>query len=107
VVLNLITNAIQALVDIDGPRRVEVSSNVEDGNLVLKVSDTGPGVPLTERERIFDPLYTTRKSGTGIGLAFSHRVISQHGGTLSVGKSPLGGAEFRIDLPLEGEGTPE
>lgn len=101
VVVNLITNAIQAMEHIDGPRRIEISSSVENGDLVLKVSDSGPGVPLTERERIFDPLYTTRKSGAGIGLSFCHRVILQHGGTLSVGTSPLGGAEFRIDLPTE------
>lgn len=106
VILNLITNAVQALETTDGPRRIEVSSSREDGGrIVLKVSDSGPGVPVMDRERIFEPLYTTRKGGHGIGLSFSHRVISEHGGSLSVGTSPLGGAEFRIDLPPE-KGSP-
>jgi len=101
VILNLITNAVQAMEHFDGPRRIEVSSTVEKGGIVLMVSDSGPGVPVTERERIFDPLYTTRKGGHGIGLSFSQRVIAEHGGILSVGTSTLGGAAFRIDLPLE------
>jgi len=106
VVLNLITNAVQALETIDGLRRIEVSSSVENGaGVVLRVSDSGPGVPVMDRERIFEPLYTTRKGGHGIGLSFSHWVISEHGGSLTVGTGPLGGAEFRIDFPPE-EGSP-
>ncbi|MGB7971589.1 MAG: MASE3 domain-containing protein [Candidatus Deferrimicrobiaceae bacterium] len=104
VMVNLITNAVQAMEKIDRPRRIEVSSSAMNGSIVLKVSDSGPGVPVAERERIFDPFYTTRREGHGIGLSFSHRVVSEHGGSMSVGTSPLGGAEFRIDLPL-GEGS--
>jgi len=101
VLVNLITNAIQAMERIDGPRRIAISSSVEDDRIVLRVSDSGPGVPAADRERIFDPFFTTRKEGHGIGLAFCRRVVSEHGGRLSVGTSPLGGAEFRVDLPLE------
>ncbi len=108
VMLNLISNAVQALENFDGPRRVEVSSSVRNGGgIVLKVSDSGPGVPVMDRERIFEPLYTTRKGGHGIGLSFSRQVISDHGGSLSVGTGPLGGAEFRIELPLEKGGPSE
>ncbi len=104
VMVNLITNAVQAMEKVDRPRRIEVSSFAMNGSIVLKVSDSGPGVPAAERERIFDPFYTTRREGHGIGLSFSNRVVSEHGGSMSVGTSPLGGAEFRIDLPL-GEGS--
>ncbi|GAB4371018.1 MAG: hypothetical protein Kow00128_18520 [Deltaproteobacteria bacterium] len=102
VLVNLITNAAQALETVDGPRRIEVSTAVEEGSAVLRVSDSGPGVPAPMREKIFDPFYTTRKEGHGIGLSFSHRVVSEHGGRLEVGESRLGGAEFRITLPENG-----
>ena len=104
VIVNLITNAVQAMETIDRPRRIEVSSQAMNGSIVLKVSDSGPGVPAAVRDKIFDPFYTTRREGHGIGLSFSHRIVSEHGGSMSVGTSPLGGAEFRIDLPL-GEGS--
>ncbi len=107
VLVNLIANAVQAMGNSDGDRRIDVSSSVEDGSIVLRVADTGPGVPAPLRDRIFDPFFTTRKGGHGIGLAFSHRVVSEHGGKMSVGAGRLGGAEFRIDLPLENGRTPE
>jgi signal transduction histidine kinase len=82
---------------------MEVSSGVQDRRIVIRVSDSGPGVPPAIREKIFDPFYTTRKDGYGIGLSFSRRVISDHGGTLKVDTSRWGGAEFRIELPVEAE----
>jgi PAS domain S-box-containing protein len=103
VVMNLITNAAQAIEDAQGPRIMEVSSGVQDRRIVICVSDSGPGVPPAIRDKIFDPFYTTRKDGYGIGLSFSRRVISDHGGTLKVVTGRLGGAEFRIELPVEAE----
>jgi signal transduction histidine kinase len=100
VIVNLITNAYQAMEGTDGPRRLEIASAVQEGRIVI------PGVPLPLRERIFDPFFTTRKEGSGIGLSFSHRIVDDHGGTLRVGSSAWGGAEFRIDLPGGGEGAP-
>ena len=58
------------------------------------------------REKIFDPFFTTRKEGYGIGLSFSHRVITDHGGSLQVGTGKWGGAEFRIELPVAKENLP-
>lgn len=104
VLLNLISNAVQALESVDGERRIGVSTALEDRSVVVRISDSGPGVPVHLREKIFDPFYTTRKDGHGIGLAFSQRVISDHGGTLSVGESVRGGAEFRVELPIEPAG---
>jgi len=73
---------------------------------VLRVSDSGPGVPPPLRERVFDPFFTTRKDGSGIGLSFSHRIVTDHGGSLRVDTSRWGGAEFRIELPVATEGAP-
>jgi signal transduction histidine kinase len=100
VILNLITNADQAMNGMKVPKRLEIRSFRDSDGIVIKVSDSGPGVPPELRGRIFDPYFTTRSDGTGIGLSFSNRVITVHGGVLSVGESPLGGAEFRIRLPL-------
>jgi PAS domain S-box-containing protein len=103
VLLNLIANAVQAMASRQGPRQLEIASSVENGRIVLRVSDSGPGVPSALRAKIFDPFFTTRKEGYGIGLSFSHRVIAGHGGSLTIGVSRWGGAEFRIELPLEGD----
>ena len=101
VLLNLITNAVQAMENGSGEKRLGVATTWENGAVLIRVFDNGPGVPVHLRERIFDPFYTTRKTGHGIGLSFSHRVIENHGGTLTASGSEWGGAEFRIALPLE------
>ena len=101
VLVNLFTNAAQAMKNVDGTKRIEVSSSCVGERIMIRVSDSGPGVPIHLREKIFDPFFTTRKDGYGIGLSFSHRVISEHGGRLTVHANPRGGAEFRIELPLD------
>jgi signal transduction histidine kinase len=106
VVMNLITNAFQAMEGTQGPKIIGLSSAVEGGRIVIRVSDSGPGIPPAMREKIFDPFYTTRKEGYGIGLSFSHRVVSDHGGTLKVDTSRWGGAEFRIELPFRETESP-
>ncbi len=80
-------------------KRVEVAAEARDGHVLVSVADSGPGVREEIRERIFDPFFTMKKGGTGIGLAFSRRVISDHGGVLTVGTSRFGGALFTIKLP--------
>ncbi len=103
VLLNLIQNAAQAMEKTVDPKRIEIRTSFEEGRIVLRVSDSGPGVPPHLWDRIFDPFFTTRGDGHGIGLSFSHRVVSDHGGLLTVGTSRLGGAEFRVVLPVERE----
>lgn len=100
VMLNLVTNAIQAMENAEGRKLLEVTSLREGESVVVMVADSGPGVPVNIRDKIFDPLYTTRRDGHGIGLSFSHRVITDHGGSLGVSSSRWGGAEFRIRIPL-------
>lgn len=106
VLVNLITNACQAMEGAEGAKLIEVASAVQDGRIVLRVSDSGPGVPPSLREKVFDPFFTTRKDGSGIGLSFSHRIVTDHGGSLRVDTSRWGGAEFRIELPAAREGVP-
>ena len=72
------------------------------GDLRIQFEDTGPGVPRNIRKKIFDAFFTTRAKGTGLGLAFVDRIVSEHGGSVTVGDAPAGGALFDIRIPLEG-----
>jgi signal transduction histidine kinase len=101
VMLNLITNAAEAMKDKEDNKIIAVTSAVERNHIQVKVSDSGPGVPPEVREMIFDPFYTTKNESSGIGLSLSHRIITDHGGSLSVSDSELGGAEFRIEIPVK------
>ncbi len=100
VMLNLITNAAEALKDKPDSKTIAIVSTLAEDQIHVSVSDSGPGVPLESREVIFDPFYTTKSGSSGIGLSLSHRIIADHGGSLTALASELGGAEFRIDLPI-------
>jgi two-component system sensor histidine kinase HydH len=93
VLTNLLENAVQA----GAPVRAKVAA--EGGSLVFEVRDSGPGVPEDEKERIFEPFYTKRTRGTGLGLAVAKRVVELHRGTISVANAPGGGAVFRVAVP--------
>ena len=66
---------------------------------MIEIEDTGTGIPPADLERIFIPFFTTKASGHGVGLALAHRVVTQHGGTLTASNSTAGGAMFRVKLP--------
>jgi PAS domain S-box-containing protein len=99
-ILNLVTNALQAMETVDRERRLTVGVAQEEQQAVIRVVDNGPGVTADLLEKIFDPFYTTRRDGHGIGLSFSQRVVSEHNGRLTAGVAEGGGAVFRIELPL-------
>ena len=105
VVLNLVVNALQAQ---SGGGTVRIVTGVTpDGAapaVFVRVEDAGPGVPEDERAAVFHPYYSTRPDGTGLGLAVSRRVITEHGGTLRLGDASLGGAAFELRLPLAAPG---
>ena len=101
VILNLITNAAEAMKGIEFDKKIEITSSMGNKRILVKVSDSGPGVPSNLKGKIFDPFYTTKDGSTGIGLSLSHRVITDHGGSLSVGQSKWGGAEFIIEIPIK------
>lgn len=101
VLLNLLLNAIQVL-----PENGQVLVSVEQqaGGVLIKVADDGPGVPAEQRIQIFDPFFTQRAGGIGLGLAVVRQIVLAHHGSISVHESalggpPNGGAEFRLYLP--------
>lgn len=95
---NLIKNAVQAMPE---GGLVRVTTEVQHATCFIRVSDTGPGIPPELLDTVFEPLVTTKHTGTGIGLALCKRIVDAHGGTLTV-RSELGaGATFQVDLPLE------
>lgn len=100
--LNLIRNAAEAIPEgkLDG--RVEVTTGRENDGLLIEIKDTGEGIPPADLDRIFIPFFTTKASGHGVGLALAHRVITQHGGTLTAANSPERGAVFTVRLPMAG-----
>lgn len=77
---------------------------VRTDGTVIEVRDNGPGIPVSDLQKIFIPFFTTKATGHGIGLALSHRIVSQHGGTLTVANSPDGGAIFSINLATDKRG---
>ncbi|MGD8389304.1 MAG: ATP-binding protein [Desulfobacteraceae bacterium] len=101
VILNLITNAAEAMKNQEGMRKIELTSSADDKNFTLNISDSGSGVVLHLRDKIFDPFYTTKNGSTGIGLSLSHRIVTDHGGSLEIASSQWGGAKFIVKLPVE------
>ncbi|MCU0577086.1 MAG: ATP-binding protein, partial [Desulfobacterota bacterium] len=104
VILNLINNAAEAMRDMNREKAIEVLTAYREDSIIVKVSDSGPGVPEALRQRIFDPFYTTKIGSTGIGLSLSHRIVQDHGGTLNVSAGILAGAEFTIRIPVKERG---
>ncbi len=102
VMLNLLTNAAEALRYTEA-KRISVRTALEKEAVVIRVGDSGPGIPEGLRDKVFDPFYTTKSDGTGIGLSLCQRIIGDHHGTLIVEESALGGAEFVIALKAEKE----
>jgi signal transduction histidine kinase len=97
VLQNLISNAATATPD---GGEIGIGSRVEGGRLLLSVVDSGPGIPAKDIEKIFEPLYTTRPDGLGLGLTISRSIVERLGGTLSVRNVPGRGAAFTVELPL-------
>jgi len=97
VVLNLVTNALQA---VDDGERIAVALRTEGRHAVLEVRDGGPGIAPEVRARIFEPFFTGRREGTGLGLFVSYGIVERHGGSIEVGDAPEGGALLRVRIPL-------
>ena len=99
---NLLRNAVEASTGQAAPPRIVIQSELD---LVLRVSrisvnDNGPGIPPALRERVFRPFFTSKRSGTGLGLALVQKIIVFHNGRISVGDAQLGGASLQVTLPL-------
>jgi len=100
VAMNLIVNSIEAMKDVDGKRELVIrSQRAENEQILVSVSDTGPGLPPQLAEQIFDPFFTTKPHGTGMGLRISRSIIESHGGRLWAEPAAGRGATFYLNLP--------
>ncbi len=99
VLMNLMMNASQAMSEMpeDG-RLLEIELLADGGGIVVLVRDTGPGLPPAASERLFNPFFTTKADGLGLGLSICRSIVESHGGTLTARNDPDGGAMFRIWL---------
>jgi len=108
VFLNLILNATESLpAGRADQNRITIAARTQDDEVVVEISDTGPGIPLDVLPRIFDPFFTTKPvgEGTGLGLSISRQIVTAHGGRLDV-ESQLGrGTTFRVRLPTPDSGS--
>ena len=96
-VSNLVLNALQAT---PSGGHVKLVANTVDGELAISVEDSGTGVPVDLRERIWEPFFTTRQRGTGLGLAIVRKRVQEVGGSASLGASRNGGAVFHLHVPI-------
>ncbi|HZN55716.1 MAG TPA: ATP-binding protein [Candidatus Polarisedimenticolaceae bacterium] len=103
VLINLITNAHQAMTEAASPGAVTVRTFHDATSIGVEVSDEGPGIPETARARLFDPFFTTKPTGqgTGLGLWLVYNAVSAHGGSIDVGQTERGGARFRLAFRRE------
>lgn len=102
VFMNIINNAHQAMVKHSGRGKLTVETKLEDDNIVIKFTDTGPGIPEKNMSRIFEPFFTTKEpgKGTGLGLSICQTIIQDHGGSIFVDSELGKGATFTVCLPV-------
>jgi signal transduction histidine kinase len=103
VVLNLIINAVEAMSGVgEGARELLISTGKDASNGVLvSLRDSGPGLDPASLQRLFDPFYTTKSSGMGMGLSICRSIVEAHGGRIWAGANEPRGAVFKFSLPLE------
>ena len=101
--MNLMINGVEAMKAVDGPRELSIKSqSAQDAPLMLSVSDTGVGLPQHQADQIFNPFFTTKGDGTGMGLRISRSIIESHGGRLWAAVNSPRGASFCFTLPHQG-----
>lgn len=103
VLLNLVINAIQAMPD---GGEVVLAARAESGKAIIEVRDQGCGVGKEEMEHLYDPFFTTKENGTGLGLPVAHQIVAHLGGTLSARNNPDRGMTFSVELPLHQRTVP-
>jgi len=107
VVLNLIINAVEAMSAVrEEPRELLISTDRDALNgLLVSLRDSGPGLDPASLEHVFDPFYTTKPSGMGMGLSICRSIVEAHGGRIWAGANETRGAVFQFSLPLERDET--
>jgi signal transduction histidine kinase len=104
--MNLLLNAMEAIRRTGRPGTIRIRTSSEDGHVRIEVADDGEGIPAEDRDRIFDPGFTTKgvKVGIGLGLPICYRIVQAHGGTIEAGGEPGDGATITVTLPVEHRG---
>src|SRR5438552_6495469 len=103
VLMNLMLNSIEAMKSMNTPGKLAIKSRQDDsGQLLISVMDTGIGVLAEKMDQIFNPFFTSKSEGTGMGLPISRSIIESHGGRLWAVSDPGRGATFKFTLPVEG-----
>lgn len=97
-ILNLLRNAFRVTADVENPTVVLAITRQSGSRFRIEVRDNGPGIPADRREDVFLPFYTTHKGGSGVGLSFARQVALAHGGSISAGASPEGGASIALNI---------
>lgn len=99
---NLLRNAVEACADASVAPMIVIQSEIDPAQKVsrIAVNDSGPGIPPATRERVFRPFFTSKRNGTGLGLALVQKIIVFHNGRVVASESPQGGASLQITLPL-------
>jgi signal transduction histidine kinase len=98
VLLNLTINAVQAMT---GTGEVVLAARQRDSSVVISVRDQGPGISHDDLDKIFNPFYTTKDTGTGLGLSVAYQIVNQHRGVVTAERNPEGGMTFALTVPLE------
>ncbi len=96
--MNLAVNAVQAMPH-GGSLRIQSASRPSNGRVLIRVRDTGQGIPPDQLARIFDLYFTTKRGGSGIGLSMVFRTVQLHNGDIDVESTPGAGTTFTISLP--------
>jgi signal transduction histidine kinase len=97
IIINVIKNAIEA-----SPQggTLSIETFTRDSRVGIRVTDQGPGISHEEREKIFEPFYSTKERGSGLGLCISQRIVDEHGGSIRIETPEAGGTSFVIELPI-------
>jgi len=104
---NVMTNAIDALMEVDGTRWIRCSASASEREAEIRIEDSGPGFPPEVAAHAFDPFYTTKAKGTGLGLSIAWEILRAHDGQLLVGNRTGGGAVVTLRLPATETAAPD
>jgi len=108
IIINLLTNARDAMLHADPRRRVvRLRSRIEDSFVTVEVADQGQGLPPDQNGTIFEPFFTTKATGMGLGLSICKTIVEEHGGEIQAIRNEFGGATFRIRIPASDHGFDE
>jgi len=103
VILNLIRNALDAMLEKARGDAILIETGLLDGHVEIRVTDSGPGLPAQAQQRLFEPFFTTKPHGIGLGLSICKSIVNAHRGELTGETAPAGGARFRVRLPKVGD----